>query len=185
MFDLLKTFVTPLVGTSALISHVIFVGIILALLVDTKFRFFVYRFVSRYVLELLTFVSGVALVGSLVYSQIVGFPPCELCWVQRIFMYPQTLLAFHALYRKDTRMVEYLLPLSILGALVAFYHSLVQWGFNVGSGGCVAVGGECAKVYVDSYGYITIPFMAFTVFAYLILFSIVYFLAQKKFPLSK
>lgn len=90
-------------------------------------------------------------------------------------MYPQAILTFMAMRRKDKNIVEYLLPLSILGAIVSFYHSLVHWGLGVGVLPCTAVGAECYKVYVLEYGYITIPFMAFTSFVYLIFISILYF----------
>jgi len=33
-------------------------------------------------------VSVVATLGSLYFSEISGFIPCELCWYQRILMYP-------------------------------------------------------------------------------------------------
>lgn len=90
-------------------------------------------------------------------------------------MYPQAILAFVAMIKKDKNIVDYLLPLSILGAIVSFYQSLVNWGLEGSLVGCTSVGGECARVYVLEYGYITIPFMAFTVFAYLIGLSIVYY----------
>lgn len=175
-----QSYITPIATTSTLISNIVFIGFVVIMLFDKKVRDSIYRFVYRYILELIAGASLAALLGSLIYSQIVGFPPCELCWIQRIFMYPQTFLACIALRWKDKKIVDYLLPLSIIGALVAFYHSLVQWGFSLGIGGCVAVGGECAKVFVLSYGYITIPFMSFTVFAYLIGFSCVYYLARRK-----
>ncbi|KAA0806277.1 disulfide bond formation protein B, partial [Bacillus sp. AY2-1] len=38
------------------------------------------------------FVSFIATIGSLYFSEIKGFIPCELCWYQRIFMYPIPLL---------------------------------------------------------------------------------------------
>jgi disulfide bond formation protein DsbB len=94
-------------------------------------------------------------------------------------MYPQTIITFIAIIKKEKNIVDYLLPLSILGAIVAFYHSLVQWGIGTGLLGCTAVGGECAKVYVLEYGFITIPFMAFTTFVYLIGISLIYYKARK------
>ena len=90
-------------------------------------------------------------------------------------MYPQAILAFVAMVKKDKNIVHYLLPLSILGATVSFYQSLINWGFDGVLFGCTSVGGECTRVYVLEYGYITIPFMAFTVFAYLIGLSVIYY----------
>lgn len=172
--------ITLAITTLTLISHIVFVVTILLLVIDIKFRKFVYNFVDKNILELLFITSLGALVGSLAYSNIVGFPPCELCWIQRIFIYPQALLVFVAIIKKDKGIVDYLLPLSILGAIVSFYHSLVHWGIGLGTLGCTSVGGECARVYVLEYGYITIPFMAFTSFAYMLAISAIYYLARNE-----
>ncbi len=144
------------------------------MLVEGKFRAWIYSFVNKYVLELVFAASLSATLGSLAYSNIVGFPPCELCWFQRILMYPQALLSLMALIKKDKNIVSYLLPISVLGALVSFYHSLVHWGIGTSLLACTANGGECGKVYVLAYNYITIPFMSFTVFVYLIAISLIY-----------
>src|SRR2546423_1452956 len=45
-------------------------------------------------------VAAIATGGSLFFSEVAPFPPCELCWFQRICMYPLSILtlfaAFHA-----------------------------------------------------------------------------------------
>jgi Disulfide bond formation protein DsbB len=48
------------------------------------------RFVADYGVAL-AFCIVVAATGlSLFYSEILGFEPCTLCWVQRIFLYPKS-----------------------------------------------------------------------------------------------
>jgi disulfide bond formation protein DsbB len=172
--------ITAVVAFLTLLSNIVFVVLVVLLYTKKEFKNFVYSFVNKYVLELIFFSSMSALVGSLLYSNVAGFPPCELCWIQRIFMYPQALLSFMAMWWKDKKMVIYLLPMSVLGGLVAFYHSLTNWGFGGSLLGCTSVGGECSRVYVLEYGYITIPFMALTTFAYLILISVVYYKSTKE-----
>lgn len=174
MFHFLQNNITFLVTTFTLVSNIVFV-FILVLLFIPNFRSWVYVFVNKNISSLLFLTSFAAVVGSLSYSNIIGFPPCELCWFQRIFMYPQAIIAFMAVMKKDKSIVSYLLPLSILGTIVAFYHSLVHWGFGTGLLGCTAIGGDCGKVYVLEYGYITIPFMALSCFIYLIAISIIYY----------
>lgn len=169
---------TFVITTLTLVSNIVFVLVILGLLIDSKFRKLTYDFVDKNVLSLLFLTTLGALIGSLIYSNIVGYPPCELCWIQRILMYPQALITFMAMLKKDKSIVVYLLPLSVLGALVAIYHSMVHWGVGVGLLECTASAGECAKVYVLEYGYITIPFMAFSSFVYLISISVIYYLAR-------
>lgn len=171
---------TKFITTFTLISNIGFVLFAVIFLLDKKVRVFVTRIVNKYPLHLVFVTSLASLVFSLVYSNIMDFPPCELCWIQRICMYPQVLLSLMALIRKDLHMVYYLLPLSIIGLVVSFYHSLVQWGFGLGLLGCTAVGGECAKVYVLEYGYITIPFMAFSSFVYLLTISVIYYHSKKQ-----
>lgn len=41
-----------------------------------------------------------ASLGSLFYSEIIGFEPCKLCWYQRVFMYPQVIIFGIALWKK-------------------------------------------------------------------------------------
>ncbi len=163
------------VATMTLLSNIVFVGIALFVVFDKKFRGFVYDFVNKYILSILFVTSLVAVVGSLIYSNVIGFPPCELCWIQRIFMYPQPILLFLAMRKKDKNIVEFLLPLSLLGGLVALYHSMTHFGLGDGLVGCTSALGDCGKLYVFEYSYITIPFMSFTIFAYLIGASVIYY----------
>jgi disulfide bond formation protein DsbB len=86
-----------------------------------------------------------------------------------------------AMRKKDKTIIDYLVPLSVLGAVVALYQSLVQWGFSFGSVlECTANGGACAKVYVNEYSYITIPFMSLSVFIYIIAMKYVYYSHNRK-----
>ena len=177
---MIQSNITAVVAFLTLLSNIVFVVFILALYFKKDFRTYVYTFVNKYVLQLIFGSSMAALIGSLLYSNVAGFPPCELCWIQRIFMYSQALLSFMAMIRRDKRMVTYLFPMSILGGLVALYHSLTNWGYGGSLLGCTSVGGECSRVYVLEYGYITIPFLALTTFAYLLLISVIYYKSTKE-----
>jgi len=44
--------------------------------------------VGRIALPLAWFVALVTTLGSLYYSRVQGYVPCELCWYQRICLYP-------------------------------------------------------------------------------------------------
>ena len=169
--------ITFVITSLTLLSNIVFVLVLLLTLFNQQFRIWLYSFVGEHVIVLLFVVSLGAMIGSLSYSEIVGFIPCDLCWIQRIFMYPQAILAFFALLKKDKNIVAYLLPLSILGAIVSLYQSLIHWRIISGSFlACTSsLTAPCAKVYVLSYGYITIPFMAFTCFAYLIAITLIYY----------
>jgi disulfide bond formation protein DsbB len=115
---------------------------------------------------LLAFIVALtATLGSLFYSEIAGYEPCKLCWFQRILMYPQVILLGLALWKKDPGMAAYGLVLSVLGALIAGYHYLLQIG-AVSALPCSAVGysAACSQRFTMNFGYVTIPMMALTAF---------------------
>lgn len=110
------------------------------------------------------FVSLIAMLGSLYFSEIEGFIPCELCWYQRISMYPLVLILGMATFKNDLKVPRYVLPLSLLGGSISVLHYLEQKvpGFG-GIKPCVN-GVPCSSEYINWLGFITIPFLAFTAF---------------------
>lgn len=181
MINFIQINATSIVGFLTLVSNIIFIGVLFVIGVHSETRAKMYAYIHKYILELLFVGIMAAVIGSLVYSEIVGFPACDLCWYQRIFLYPQAILVLLAMYRKDKLIIDYLVPLSVLGAIVALYQSLIQWGVSFGSViNCTAIGGDCARVYVNEYSYITIPFMSFSVFIYIIALKYVYYSHRKK-----
>jgi disulfide bond formation protein DsbB len=126
--------------------------------------------IHRWSLPLAFLTTLLAIIGSLAYSNIVGFEPCNLCWWQRIFHYPLALLFLVAIIRKDWAVKFYALPLAVIGAAIALFHYFIQ-RFNVHSIACDVMGQSpsCAGFYVFEFGYITIPMMSLTVFAIIIL----------------
>src|SRR6201987_3090193 len=59
-------------------------------------------------------VAAIATGGSLFFSEIAGYVPCELCWYQRICMYPLSLLTLFLAYHGDYRVARYLLPFPVI-----------------------------------------------------------------------
>lgn len=111
-------------------------------------------------------VALVATLGSLYYSEVRGYIPCTLCWYQRILMYPLVAILLAGLIRRDPGLAAYVLPLAILGILVAGYHYTVQLGLWGGESAACSVGVPCTGRYVDLFGlgFITIPFQALAAF---------------------
>ncbi|MBI2034293.1 MAG: disulfide bond formation protein B, partial [Candidatus Levybacteria bacterium] len=62
---------------------------------------------------------------SLYYSEVRHFAPCILCWYQRIMMYPLIIIIAVGILRKDKKLYQYVLPMSIIGMLIAFYQILL------------------------------------------------------------
>src|SRR2546430_17067159 len=63
---------------------------------------------------------------SLFFSEIAHFVPCELCWYQRICMYPLSITTLLAGLFDDPRAARYLLPLPAVGAGASVYHLLAE-----------------------------------------------------------
>ncbi len=57
--------------------------------------------IKQYALPLGFFAALFASALTLVYSDVFGFIPCSLCWLQRIFLYPQVVLLGIAWWKKD------------------------------------------------------------------------------------
>ncbi len=182
MISFIQTNFTAIVTFLTLISNILFVIFILTIFGNKNFKEKTYKFVHKNIAWILLILSIIAVTGSLTYSEIVGYVPCDLCWWQRIFMYPQVILGLIAVWKGDKSVVNYVLPLSIIGGLIAFFHSLVHWRvINASFLACTSSQtAPCAKVYVLQYGYITIPFMALTMFIYLTTVSIIYLKANAK-----
>jgi disulfide bond formation protein DsbB len=114
-------------------------------------------------------VAAIATGGSLFFSEIARFVPCELCWYQRICMYPLSIVTLLAAIAGDFRVARYLLPLPIVGAGVSVYHLLVENGVVGQSTAClVSAPGGCATKWINEFGYVTIPTLALTGFILLI-----------------
>ncbi len=138
-------------------------------------------FIEKYALWGAFFIALASMLGSLFYSQVAGFPPCDLCWVQRVFMYPMVVaLGVALIYKNKDWLVTYSFASSILGGLVSLYHNYMYY-WNNGLDAFCQLGGiqvSCVKRYVFEFGYITIPMMALTAFALVIVFLIFYKLGR-------
>ncbi|WP_313236215.1 disulfide oxidoreductase [Sporosarcina ureae] len=130
-----------------------------------------------YLLYVAWVVSLVAMFGSLYFSEIKGYIPCELCWYQRILMYPLTLLLGIATFQNDRTVKKYVLPLALIGGSISFMHYLEQKipGFG-GIKPCVS-GVPCNAEYINWFGFVTIPFLALMAF---VLIAVCMFLIKPK-----
>ena len=118
-------------------------------------------------------ISLVATAGSLFFSEVMEYPPCSLCWYQRIFMYPLILIFSTGYIKEDKKCFEYSLPLSFIGNFFAAYHLLLHYEIIPESLAPCTESISCSNVYVEYLGFITIPLMAFTAFALINTMSII------------
>jgi disulfide bond formation protein DsbB len=114
-------------------------------------------------------VAAIATGGSLFFSEIAHFVPCELCWFQRVCMYPLSIVTLLAALAGDHRVARYLLPLPIVGAGVSIYHVLIEEGVVAQAKACeISAPGGCATKWINEFGYMTIPTLTLTAFVLLI-----------------
>ncbi|WP_019422795.1 disulfide bond formation protein B [Paenibacillus sp. OSY-SE] len=77
-------------------------------------------------------VSVIATCGSLFFSEIMHFEPFKLCWLQRICMYPLTVILGYATFKEDRKYAQTAYPLSIVGFGVVLYHYFGQKIASIG-----------------------------------------------------
>lgn len=109
-------------------------------------------------------VALVATLGSLYFSEVRMYVPCTLCWYQRILMYPLVLLLGVASYRQDREVVQYALPLSLLGVVVSGYHLMEQKIPGFGAAVLCRSGVPCSGEYINWFGFLTIPGLSLIAF---------------------
>ncbi len=117
-------------------------------------------------------VSLVATGGSLFLSEVMGYIPCDLCWYQRILMYPLVLLLGRAAMKDDWNIAGYVLPLSIMGGLISAWHYAEQKVPGLADLAPCKSGIPCNTDYLDWFGVITIPLMALAAFILITVFLI-------------
>jgi cytochrome c5 len=103
------------------------------------------------------------MMGSLYFSEVAGYIPCTLCWYQRILMYPLAGIIAIGLLRRDRGLPYYVLPFSLLGIAFATYHYLLQKTDLFGTSIC-KVGVPCTSMWINWFGFVTIPFLALAAF---------------------
>lgn len=110
----------------------------------------------------LSFLMALAgLLGSLYFSEVMRFPPCLLCWYQRVCMYPLVVIFGVGLWREDRHVWSYAFPLAVIGLIIAGYHNLLYYG--IVSEGLVPCQKDlsCTTRQLELFGFLTIPLMAF------------------------
>lgn len=128
-------------------------------------------------------VALVAMSGSLYFSQIADFIPCELCWFQRIMMYPMVVILLVGALRKDVRAaVQYAFVFPIIGIGVATYQIYIELNPSAEPSACRVGGTSCATEWIKKFGYITIPVLSITAFTTILTLLI---MAWSRRPMSE
>jgi disulfide bond formation protein DsbB len=148
---------------------VVVVALVLAIaaLVSRRVRASVLHLASSVAPQAVLFawiVATVTTLGSLYYSEHAGFTPCELCWYQRILMYPLVIVLGVAVLRRDRAVWMTALAFVVLGAPLSLYHWLVERvpAFEETSSCSATV--PCNTPWFEKLGFVTLAWMAMSSF---------------------
>lgn len=108
-------------------------------------------------------VAVIATSGSLWFSEVAHYRPCVLCWWQRGFMYPLVPILLVAWLKPQWRLWRLALPMAVVGAGIATYHSVIERWPDLEVTSC-AVDNPCTLRWVEELGYLTIPVMSLSAF---------------------
>lgn len=135
--------------------------------------------INRLALYVALAAAWTAMLGSLYFSEVMGYVPCDLCWYQRILMYPLTLVLATGLIVRDRHLPKIVLPLSSIGIVISTYHYLLEktdWidGFQVCRNGVA-----CTTMWINWWGFVTIPFLALIAFSIITIACVIALIAHE------
>ncbi len=124
-------------------------------------------------------VALAAMLGSLYFSEIAHFPPCVLCWYQRICMYPLVPILGFAIYKKSRDLILPALVLAPIGWLIGLYHNLLYYKILPEAAAPCIAGVSCTTKFIEWFGFVTIPLLSFVAFTTIIIALIIHWRSTK------
>ena len=113
-------------------------------------------------------VALVSTLSALFIGEVMGQPPCVLCWFQRAFMFPLAVILAIACYRSDFTVWRYALPLTAIGAALAFVQP------------CMATGPSCSGAGMTLFGVVPLPALA--LFAFILIAILLIIIRRRTTP---
>ncbi len=111
-------------------------------------------------------VAAVSMAGSLFFSEVMEFPPCAMCWYQRIAMYPLVAIFIMALFPLNSSVIKLTSPIVGIGWGFALWHNLLHWEIVPENATPCMEGVSCSTVYLD-WGFVTIPLLSLIAFTFI------------------
>lgn len=105
--------------------------------------------------------------GSIFLSDVMGYPPCLLCWYQRIALYPLVVIVGLGIVTGDKGWKKYAIVFTIIGLVIAAYHNLLYYGFIPEEITPCSEGVPCNARQLELFGFITIPLMSLASFTFI------------------
>ena len=155
-----------LFGWLALLTNILTLVLVVAFVsrgpVVERFR----KGVSAYAGRIMMTFTVSASLGSLYLSEIGELMPCKWCWFQRCAMYPLAIILVVGVAKgdKEQSMRSYATPIAVLGLMASIWHYLVQRVPALSDAESCSLSTPCAITYLEKFGFISIPWMAGSVF---------------------
>lgn len=124
--------------------------------------------VGSIALTLAWLIALVTTLGSLYYSKVQGYVPCELCWYQRICIYPWSVILGIAAWRRDSSIKRYAIPVLCISIVISAYHSWIQWFPPSNGTSFCSSAAPCTLKFVNEFSFVTLPFMALSAAIFMI-----------------
>jgi len=168
-----------ILSLGAIVISVVIISFVFSFI--TKSSGFYSTFLKKYGLHIVFIFSLIATLGSLLMSVLFELPACDLCWYQRMFMYPIVFISGFALYKKDYKNgAVYTLMMAVIGALFALYHYLIQVSGTLRNSTtfCSPTSAvDCSVPDFVNFGFVTTPYISLTAFVLIIISA--YYAARK------
>lgn len=124
-------------------------------------------------------IALVSTLGSLFFSDIIGYAPCVLCWYQRIAMYPLVLIFLIGMFQPIKYTLNFSLPIVFSGLFISLYHNLLHYGIVPEAASPCREGVPCSTVYINWLGFITIPMLSAISFAFILIILLILLKREK------
>ena len=131
------------------------------------------KFIKRWGIYLAWISALLASYFTFYYTEVLNCS-CPLLWYQRTMLFPLVIILGMGAYKNDAKIIFYLWPLIVIGAIFAFLQMSDQWVYRQ-----IYEFLGCAKCEIKPllYGFIDLSFINFVLFGLMFLFL---FFSDKK-----
>jgi disulfide bond formation protein DsbB len=98
--------------------------------------------------------------GSLFFSEGLSLETCQLCWLQRVCIYPLVLILGMAIYNCCYTVIPYVMPQLCLGCCFAVYQVAIQANPALDFLPLCQTGPNCTEVINIGMGFLTLPMLS-------------------------
>ena len=132
---------------------------------------------TKSMLFLSWFIACIATFMSMYFSERLFLEPCELCWYQRICMFPLVIILGRGAWKRDCTSISYAIPFVLAGFGLALYHMLMQEVFHFDPIGLCDFVHECSHPQFVHFFGMSLPIPVLSVVTFFIL-AVLLFIAR-------